>query len=126
MSKVISIRISESTQLTLEMKAKSEGKSVGDFVKQAVNNSLDTHKIDKIKAEQREQEQELEKILKRSHMSTQSIISKLSKADQALEDWEEKTNGLSPSFSTLVIIILAGFSTLFSLLNLIITFLTIK
>ncbi|CAK2904067.1 hypothetical protein VCRA2122O12_610001 [Vibrio crassostreae] len=66
MSKVISIRISESTQLTLEMKAKSEGKSVGDFVKQAVNDSLDTHKIDKIKAEQREQEQELEKLLKRS------------------------------------------------------------
>ncbi|MEZ8657383.1 hypothetical protein AB6F04_023970 [Vibrio cyclitrophicus] len=123
MSKVISIRVSESTQLTLEMKAKSEGKSVGDFVKQAIKESLDTHKIDKIKAEQKDQEIELENLLKKSHISTLSIISKLSKADQALNDWEEKIAGSSSSFSILTILILTSFSTLFSLLILIMKFL---
>ncbi|TKE97958.1 hypothetical protein [Vibrio kanaloae] len=123
MSKVISIRVSEITQITLEMKAKSEGKNVGDIVKQAINDSLDTHKIDKIKAEQKDQEVELEKLFKKSHISTLSIISKLSKADQALNSWEERITGSSPSFSVLAILILTSFSTLFSLLILIMKFL---
>ncbi|MEZ9300402.1 hypothetical protein BCT63_00005 [Vibrio kanaloae] len=123
MSKVISIRVSESTQITLEMKAKSEGKNIGDIVKQAIKDSLDTHKIDKIKAEQKDQEVELEKLFKKSHISTLSIIAKLSKADQALSNWEEKIAGSSPSFSTLAILTLTSFSTLFSLLILIMKFL---
>lgn len=112
MSKVISIRIPDNLKTEVEMKAKSEGVSIGELIKRSLELSLKTNELEVVRTAHDKQIKAIEEAGEISFGKTMQINNYLNITEQKLRHWNTAISKGIPKYSLISIMLCSGLSAI--------------